>query len=66
MDDKDFRDLQNELHRLIIKLNRLQALHRRETGRDYEISGPMEDDQKDYDDDCDQFNRTGWSPTHGG
>ena len=41
MDDRDFKELKAEIHRLKLKLYRLQAMYRAETGRDYVISGPL-------------------------
>ena len=40
MDDREFSLLQDALHKNIVEGNELQKLHRKETGRDYVISGP--------------------------
>jgi len=35
MTQQEFQDLRSEIHNLFLKLDRLQEIHRKETGRDY-------------------------------
>ena len=42
MDDKEFKILQDKIQYLMLELNDLQAIHERETGRTFVISGPRD------------------------
>ena len=41
MTDKEFSNLQKEIERKILELNRLQDQHRKETGREFILGQPI-------------------------